>query len=735
MILTINDIDLTAYLVSYSLTRTNDLSGGLSTLTCELVIIQPDTLELRRCHDVTLDLSDGGVAENQQALVIRLEVIGWTQQSDGTTTISLTQLDGKHFARQPVYSKKQLTNPNTGIRRSSLIADVLGDFSVPHSVTTFGDLQYGLAGSYDSDPISVAVGLAVASGYLTYVTTNNSQVRFMSYYTMISKQAVATSNHVLERAGITPPALDKVVVVGTSKQQDTTGYKKQTIYESSKSVFGTIEEETTTTVDAETGDESSQTNCMMKLVRPDTDPTNALMIIKERSSKKTYSDNQGRITGYVTEVDRNTAAIAPDTTDSSILIPAERVEYSADFDKTTSELKSTVETTYQVHVIGRVQLVHFKPSGIEQKQVSKFTIKAPTATETPLTEEEENNQYISPRVLTKKVTTKYTRVGRNTWRESVTVSERQFKSKTRGTNGAKNESQEVRLLGGMMVTQNSSRNVDSVPLAQTLPTNEPEIINTEHVLTFTGQTIPSVCTTKRVERIELAGAVSQTYLMQAGKLQALPRLNQSHALSLIATPDSLKLLTVPYSKLATNEYNLLPTNLSYVWTAGSGYEYAGTFLVLSNATRTYPTVTVPPPIVVRITTPGQEEAGVIQIPTTVDAAPVAGVQQAIAKPLRPITTGTAVATIDVASLTEDETHWYVSDLTVAPTINTTTASYPWTSLGVSPIATTSLEEISLDTLPTTDYTTVDVEAYSYLEQPSISEVVAYQSQYTAYVYG
>lgn len=730
MRLTLNDNnDITHLLVSYTLNRNNDLSGGLSRIACDLILVTSE-LELKRCYEVELDLGNGGVAENDQALQLRFEVNGWTLQSDGTTLINLMQLDGKHYAKRPVYSKEQLANPNKGIRTSSLINDVLNDFNVPHSVGSFGDLQYGLVGNYDSDPIGVCVGLAVATGYLTYVTTSNNQVRCLSYNDFIRKQAVATANHVRERAGITAPLLDKVVVVGNTKRLVTDRYNKQTIYEASRSVFGTVEEETTTTIDAQKGTETSETNCMMKLVRPDTHPTSAQMIIKERSNKKTYSDRQGRITGYVVDVDRNTAAIAPETTNDSVLIKAERVEYSADFNDETSELYSTTETTYQAHVIGRIQLVQYTPSGIVRKSINPFTIRSSSEAEKPLTEEEENNQYISPLVLTKRVRITYTKIGSNKWRETTTITERQFISKTRGTNGAKNESQEVRTLGGMQVTQHSSRNVDSVPLAQTLPTNESEVEDTPHSLTFTGQTIPSVCGTKRVERIELAGATSQTYLMQAGKLQALPRLNQTHALNLIATNASLQLVSVPFAKLATNEHNLLPVDITYNWSTSSGYEYAGTFLVLSNNTRDYPIMRVPPPVVVNQV----DAAGILQVPTALDSAPVAGVQQAIAKPLAPITTGTVVATINIDYDSDDVTHWYVSSVNAMPTIATTTATYDWLVLAVSPTANVELDEVTLDTQAEAAYHSADVTAYSYLPESTIQEVVSYQLYFTAYSY-
>lgn len=698
MNITINGVDVTAQVCSFTLSRTNDLSGGLSTISGELTLISNSEDDYRRCHEVVFGW-----------LALTFEIDGFTVQTDGTTILNLVQLTGKYFARQPVYSKKQLAS-TTPLTRSTLINDVLTDFSVPHSISTFGDKQYDLAGDVDSDPIAFATSMAVASGYLTYVSPNNSGVRFKYYNSFAQEQAVATTNHVMEMAGITPPTLDRVTVVGTTKTESTDTYGKKTIIEESKSVFGSVEERTTTTIDPATGDEESETVCMMKLLRPDTHPKDAQLVIKEQSSKKVYSDSQRRISGYIVEVNRNQAAISQDSK-NSILIKAERIEYSANYDKTTSELYSSTETTYQAHTIGRLQLVVFKPGGLESKKVDPPSILSGGDGE--LTEAQENKQYISPLVLTKRVQTSYTKIGRNSWRERVTISERQFVSKTKKTNGAKNETQEVRLLGGMKTTQNSSRVVDSVPQVQTLPNNETETTDQTNTLTFTGDNVPSVCFNRRTERIELSGVVSAIYLQAAGKLQAIPRLNHRIAYSLIPTAASEQLLVKPYAKLATDTYNLMPVDITLEFKAGSDYQLAGTFLVVSNATRVVEPLAVPPPIIV-----GTSPA--LQLPTIVDSTPTYG--GAIAKPLHPI------GTVSIPTIDEDDNYWYVDEISEPPTVN----DVPWL-IGTTPVTETPIDEITSDTNATYDYVS-DYTIYDYSPDTTAVEETVYENYLAIYTY-
>lgn len=699
--ITINGLDITSVLIGYSLTRNNDLSGGISRLQGSLTVITQVDEDYKRCHVVVF--SEIGV---------ELVINGFVQQTDGTTLITIVQLDAQYFAKQPVYSRKQLKE-NVGIIRSSLIADVLSDFSVPHSVTPFGDKQYDLVGDVDSDPISVAAGLATPSGYLTYVESDNSQVRFTSYNSFISKQVVATSNHIVEIAGITPPELDRVTIVGTTKTEVSERFKKQTIIEESKSVFGNTEEKTTTTIDPNTGDEESETICMMKLLRPDTHPTDAQLVIKEQSSKTVYSDRDRRITGYIVNTFRNEAAISQDSKNSQ-LIRAERVEFSSDFNKTTSEVTANTETTYQAHVIGRLQLVVFKPGGLESKKVEPPTQLG--GDDGNLTEAQENQQYISPLVLTKRVRTTYTKIGANSWRERVTVSERQFVSKTKKTDGAKNETQEVRLLGGMKTTQNSSRVVDSVPLAQTLPNNETETEDKHTTITFYGDNVPTVCGNRRTERIELSGVVSGLYLQSAGKLQAIPRLNNKVAYSLLVSPATTRLISGAFNKLATSQYNLLPIDITLEFKAGESIQLAGTFVTVSNSTRDIPELVVPPPIILGTGYP-------LQLPTIVDSTPELG--GAIAKPLRP--TG---GTITIPTVSEDDNYWYVDELdeTNQPTINDT----PWT-IGNTPQTTVSVDSIANDTVMNYDYVSTYI-AYEYADAPTAQADVTYLSYVTAYSY-
>lgn len=699
--ITINGLDVTSWLIGYSLTRNNDLSGGISRLQGSLTVITQVDEDYKRCYEVVF--SEIGV---------ELVINGFVQQTDGTTLITIVQLDAQYFAKQPVYSRKQLKE-NVGIIRSALIADVLSDFRVPHSVIPFGDKQYDLVGDVDSDPISVAAGLATPSGYLTYVESDNSRVRFTSYNSFISKQAVATSNHIVEVAGITPPELDRVTIVGTTKTEVSERFKKQTIVEESKSVFGNTEEKTTTTIDPNTGDEESETICMMKLLRPDTHPNDAQLVIKEQSSKTVYSDRDRRITGYIVNTFRNEAAISQDSKNSQ-LIRAERVEFSSDFNKATSEVTANTETTYQAHVIGRLQLVVFKPGGLESKKVEPPTQLG--GNDGNLTEAQENQQHISPLVLTKRVRTTYTKIGSNSWRERVTVSERQFVSKTKKTNGAKNETQEVRLLGGMKTTQNSSRVVDSVPLAQTLPNNETETEDKHTTITFYGDNVPTVCGNRRTERIELSGVVSGLYLQSAGKLQAIPRLNNKVAYSLLVSPATTKLISGAFNKLATDRYNLMPIDITLEFKAGDSVQLAGTFITVSNSTRDIPELVVPPPIILGTGYP-------LQLPTIIDATPELG--GAIAKPLRP--TG---GSITIPTVSEDDNYWYVAELdeTSQPTINDT----PWT-IGNTPQTTVSVDSIANDTVMNYDYVSTYI-AYEYDDAPTTQDDVTYLNYVIAYSY-
>lgn len=699
----INGFDVTNLVVGFSITRSNDLSGGLSTLQGSLTVITRVNEDYKRCYEVVF-----------ATLLMTFVINGFVKQTDGTTLINMVQLTEQYFARQPVYSKKQLSEgKGVGITRSALIADILSDFSVPYSISTFGDKQYDLVGDVDSDPISVAASIATPSGWLTYVEPNNSQVRFTSYNSFITKQAVATGNHIVETAGVTPPELDRVVIVGTTKTETSDRFKKQTIVEESKSVFGTVEERTTTTIDPNTGNEESETICMMKLLRPDTHPKDAQLVIKEQSTKTVYSDNKRRITGYIVDTFRNQAAISQETTDS-ILVKAERIEYSSDFEDETSEIIANTETTYQAHVIGRLQLVVFKPGGLENKKINPP--KQLGGDDGILDEEQENEQYISPLVLTKRVRTTYKKIGTNTWRERVTVSERQFVSKTKKTNGAKNETQEVRLLGGMKTTQNSSRMVDSVPLAQTLPTNENNTEDTSTSLTFYGDTVPSICGNKRTERIELAGVVSAGYLQSAGKLQAIPRLNNKVAYSLIVTLSTIKLIAIAFSKLATTTHNLMPVDITLEFKAGDGIQLAGTFITVSNATRDIPEFTVPPPIILGTGYP-------LQIPSFIDATPEVG--GAIAKPLRP--TGGAVS---IPTIEEDDYYWYVDAMssTSQPTID----DFVWV-IGNTPEPAVSIDAIQSDTTPNYEYTNSDT-AYQYDTTSTVQTDVTYTLFMNAYSY-
>jgi hypothetical protein len=582
----------------------------------------------------------------------------------------------------------------------------LDDFGVPHSTPFFGDIQHDLVGDVDSDPISVAAGLAVASGWLTYINSNNNLVRFMSYDSFITKQAVATANHIVEVAGITQPTLDKLVIVGTTKNEVTDKYKKQTTVETSLSVNGNIEEQTTTTIDPETGNEESETVCMMKLLRPDTHPRDAQLVNKEKSSKTVYSDRDKRITGYLVETYRNTAMISPETT-NSILIRAEQVEFSSNFNSNTSEIITNVETTYQVHIVGRLQLVVFKPSGLERKKVAPP--KQLSNDDGSLTEEEENTQYITPLVLTKRVTTSYNKIGSNSWRERVTVSERQFVSKTTKTNGAKNETQEVRVLGGMKTTQSSSRIVNSVPTAQTIPNAESEFEDEVTSITLFGDTVPSICGNKRKERIELSGIVSSANLHDAGKLQAIPRLNKKIAYSLIVSPATTKLISIAFSKLATSDYNLMPLDITLEHSS-SGVQLAGTFVVVSNATRDIPPLVVPPPTILGTGYP-------VQQPSLIDSTPSYG--EPVAKPLRP-TGGTLV----FPSIEEDDDYWYVDE--GQPTID----GVVWET-GNPPVVQVERSNIVNDTIALYEYSS-SYNAYLYDTTTTVQPNIDYVNYYVAY---
>lgn len=733
MKVTIHNIDVTKFVTAFDITRTNDLSAGMSAITANMTVINriETALTLKRCYRVVVSLLPA-----LPDLV--LEIGGFTAQTDGTIVLVLTQLDQRYYQLRPIYSTKQLDAKQPPMSRGAIIADIFNDFGVPHSISGFGDLQYDLAGSNESDPISTASGLAVNTGYIMYVNTANTSVYVDSYNQWIVKPPVADGNVIKEIAATTPPSIDKVIIAGTNKKEIANKKKGEKIEEISRSIFGSIEERTVTTIEPN-GDETSQTDCMLKLVRPDTHPTSSLMIIKSQSKKRTYSDSEGRITGYIKETKTNTAVIAPEATDNNLLIPAERVVYAADFIKSTNELTSTVESTYQVHVIGRQQLVKFKPSGLERIKPRTYTIKSPDAVEAPLTPAEENEQIISPLVLTKRVRTSYSKIGTNQWVERVTVTEREVISETKGTDGAKNESQEVKRLGGMKTTQDSSRIVTSMPTVQTLPNDEPEIEEKTSHLTFMGDLVPHICGVLRTERIDLAGTVSPVYLPQAGKLQAIPRLNNTVGINLIITANSLLLLLKPYAKLNTGKLILMPVDLSFNFDAYDEVEFAGTFLVLCKSTKAINRVIIPPPFIINTPT----VKGAIQLPIyhnqVIGNDTITPELIELPKPTKSIATGNVqTPVINVPdSFEETETVWRLpsTGVIVAPIISSAYALPSNFMVNIQPsLQPSTLAEIEGDTLIITNYFTPEYYLYGYVDKPTIHDVIYASSASVLYTY-
>lgn len=622
MQVTINGQDVSDGLISLTITRNNDLGGGRSTLTASFTITsQTIQSPVLKCHPVTIVLSNQNItnvsATSQKYLTSKFTVVAAAEQSDGSTIVEVVQLDGATYNRRPIYSKAQMDSvsdpTDTPARAGTIAADVLSAFNVPYSGGSWGTPQYDLAGSYDSDPISVAAQMAVGSGYVMYVSSSD-KINFTQLTTFLTRPAIANVTHILERAGTQPPQLDTVIVTGLTKSADTGSLKKIKSRETVLSVFGTVEEETITEINPDTGDETIEVNCMLYLLRPETG--DATFVSKERTEKRTSSDDKGRITGSVTETERNTAAILPESKDA-ILVPAERVEYSVDFNKETNEVNSVFEKTFQVFVIGKLQSVTFSASGIKHETPTTYA-RASSAT---LTEEEEENQYISPLVLARTSKTSYDRIGRNTWREKLVVTERQLISKT-NKGGEKNSMKEVQVLGGMKTVQNSSKIVNSVPLAQSVSSRAVEILESPLTAKYT-TTIPNACSVgkEQVERIELSLTVSAATFKDAGMLQALPRINPSIAYSLRVTANTLLLVMTPMSLLDDGQYTLLPTDITYTFTAGETVELAGTFLRIGNSRISVDLPTIPPPQIVTATIAGETYQGVFSPPVYTDYAP------------------------------------------------------------------------------------------------------------------
>ena len=89
----INEFDVTNLVVGFSITRSNDLSGGLSTLQGSLTVITRVNEDYKRCYEVVF-----------ANLLMTFVINGFVKQTDGTTLINMVQLTEQYFARQPVYS-------------------------------------------------------------------------------------------------------------------------------------------------------------------------------------------------------------------------------------------------------------------------------------------------------------------------------------------------------------------------------------------------------------------------------------------------------------------------------------------------------------------------------------------------------------------------------------------------------------------------------------------------------
>jgi hypothetical protein len=731
----LNSVDVTDSLIGLELTRTNELSQG-SVLSGNLSLSLPINEPVpQRCGTVVVVLNptfpDSSI--EYQTSRNQFSIKTSKRNSEGVTELAIAQVNGMGLSKAPVIGEEQrkVDSLSKAKRPGEISASMLRDFGISNAIPPFGIPQTEAQGSNESDPFSQVSAICYEHGLLTYIS-KSGVCCVTSLNTVLQKSPSANSFHVLENTGIETPELDELFITGVEKTIKQISNKGTKEVENIRDDSGGVTETIITEID-ENGLETRKVYTVMRLLRPDTHPNSNVMVYNELSKESRKVDNEKRILWTKKEVERNTAAISPESTDDSILIPAETVTTYYNFDEKTNDIKSIKVETYKVFVIGRREAFTYVKGVLEKKKIPQLRIPS-TTNESPLTSEQKRSTVISPLVLARVETTSYKKLGANKWRETIEVKSRELESETESGQSDEEKGTVVRIqkLSGLTTVSHKSKIVYSVPSVQIADESENVEIQ-ERILTHK-ITKPGLCSSllTRKEMISFSSSLSPSDFAKACSLAKISSLSDILNASIRYTYSSSRLLTQPFSLLQYEGKLWLVKSISMRISPGEPADFAGQFVFIKDTTTPEPLPGLDPPKVTE-TVDGE----LIETPILNQLLPVTesvGVSDSVlpattsyAPPISPPVSGSAVTnqTVNTGLTTNDNSHTLTTQPGRISTIQIPTAdvaSSPLSepllsvSVGNNPPLITGLNSIGTNniTIPETDLTEDVVESLVFI---------------------
>ncbi len=731
----LNSVDVTDNLIGLELTRTNELSQGSvlsGNLSLSLPINEPAP---QRCGTVVVVLNsmfpDSSI--EYQTSRNQFSIKTSKRNSEGVTELAIAQVNGMGLSKAPVIGEEQrkVDSLSKAKRPGEIAASMLIDFGVSNAIPPFGIPQTEAQGSNESDPFSQVSAICYEHGLLTYIS-KSGVCCVTSLNTVLQKSPSANSFHVLENTGVETPELDELFITGVEKTIKQISNKGTKEVENIRDDSGGVTETIVTEID-ENGLETRKVYTVMRLLRPDTHPNSNVMVYNELSKESRKVDNEKRILWTKKEVNRNTAAISPESTDDSILIPAETVTTYYNFDEKTNDIKSIKVETYKVFVIGRREAFTYVKGVLEKKKIPQLRIPS-TTNESPLTSEQKRSTVISPLVLARVETTSYKKLGANKWRETIEVKSRELESETESGQSDEEKGTVVRIqkLSGLTTVSHKSKIVYSVPSVQIADENENAEIQ-ERILTHK-ITKPGLCSSllTRKEMISFSSSLSPSDFAKACSLAKISSLSDILNASIRYTYSSSRLLTQPFSLLQYESKLWLVKSISMRISPGEPADFAGQFVFIKDTTTPEPLPGLDPPKVTE-TVDGE----LIETPILNQLLPVTesvGVSDSVlpattsyAPPISPPVSGSAITNqaVNTGLTTNDNSHTLTTQPGRINTIQIPTAdvaSNPLSepllsvSVGNSTPSITGLNSIGTNniTIPETDLTEDVVESLVFI---------------------
>lgn len=689
--LTINNTNVTKYVVSIELERQNDLLGGSSISGTISLAFPTDFLPIQACNPVALQFNSNfptaAIEYQINSLNFLVRQVGI--DSDNTTRIEIAQLNGMGLSKAPVIGDAQKdVNFNTVKRAGEIAAGMLNAFNISNSIAPWGLPQYDVQGTNDGDPFGQVAQICFEHGLLMQLNRAGNKITTTSLSSLVNRLPSLYSYHVLDALPIKKSELDELTVVALKKQKSNVPGKA--IKETEEIVderTGDIRDRIVTEID-EFGQETRNVYTTLKFLRPDTHPNSGTMVWAESSNEKTITDNEGRIKQTERYISKNTAIIDPDGTNNNVLIPAEKVVTSYRFNKDTNELTSVRVDTYSVFVIGKKESYTYSPSSLQPKKFPRL-VSAPTQPEKKLTDDDKKNSVISPLVLARSEVTTYRKIGVNKWRESLVISTRQLNSETNtDTDPETNKPTVNRIatLGSMVTISNKSKTIYSVPTVQTVD----ETGDLEERVLQTTLTNSSTCSSflKRREIQQISSNIDEIAFGQVCALLRIAKMKSSVQVSLRLNASTINVLSNPFSTLLYQNKLWVCTRVKLALSAGSPSDFAGEFTEIKDqVSEIFPPLA--PPIVdlieERVTSPVLNLLSPTSEPTAQDDV-VLPTTTSFVNPSRPVLSGIGIPANLATTVT-----------TSGATVVTEPNKLPIITIPTTAIATTPLPQIDVVT--------------------------------------